>query len=95
VPVDEHHLLFSATVVAISIVAIVAAFAMAKSYRTAYSVWLVLLGLSIVSFVGYLIVGFVSWGPKATIIPLCWETSYVAAFLLAQCGSDLGSHPSQ
>jgi hypothetical protein len=83
-PLDEHHFLFSGSVVAISIIAIVAAFAMARSNKTAYRVWLVLLGLSIVSFVGYLIVGFVSWGPAETIIPLCWEASYVTAFMLAQ-----------
>ena len=48
-PVDEHHLLFSAAVVVVSIIAVVAAFAMAKSHRTAYLMWLVLLGLSFVS----------------------------------------------
>jgi hypothetical protein len=48
-PVDEHHLLFSAAVVVVSIIAVVAAFAMAKSHRTAYLMWLVLLGLSLVS----------------------------------------------
>jgi hypothetical protein len=94
-PVDEHHFLFSATVVAVSIIAIVAACAMAKSHRTAYRVWLVLLSLSIVSLVGYLVVGFVSWGPKETIIPLCWEVSYITAFVLARSRCDLGSHPSQ
>ena len=94
-PVDEHHLLFSAAVVVVGIIAVVAAFAMAKSHRIAYRVWLVLLGLSFVSLVGYLIVGFVSWGPKETIVPLCWEASYVTAFMLARRGSDLGGHPFQ
>jgi hypothetical protein len=92
-PVDEHHLVFSATVVVVGIIAIVAAFAMAKSHKTAYRVWLVLLGLSFVSLVGYLIVGFVSWGPGETIVPLCWEGSYVAAFMLARRGSDLAGRP--
>jgi hypothetical protein len=87
-PVDEHHLLFSAAVVVVSIIAVVAAFAMAKSHRTAYLVWLVLLALSFVSLAGYLIVGFVSWGPKETIVPLCWEVSYVTAFMLARRDSD-------
>ena len=94
-PVDEHHLLFSAAVVVVGIIAVVAAFAMAKSHRIAYRVWLVLLGLSFVSLVGYLIVSFVSWGPKETIVPLCWEASYVTAFMLARRGSDLGGHPFQ
>src|SRR5580700_10831138 len=87
-PVDEHHLLFSAAVVVVSIIAVVAAFAMAKSHRTAYLMWLVLLGLSIVSLAGYLIVGCVSGGPKETIVPLCWEVSDVTAFMLARRDSD-------
>jgi hypothetical protein len=94
-PPDEHHLVFSASVVAISAVAIIAAFAMTKSHRAAYRVWAVLLGLSIVSLTGYLIVGFVSWGPKETIIPLCWEGSYVTAFVLARRNPDLESRPFQ
>jgi hypothetical protein len=87
VPADEHHPFFPATVVAVSIIAIVAAFAMAKSHRIAYRVWLILLGLSIASLVGYLVVGFVSWGAQETVLPLCWEVSYVTAFVLAQSGS--------
>ncbi|MCU1240037.1 MAG: hypothetical protein JWO71_763 [Candidatus Acidoferrum typicum] len=87
-PMSKHHL-FSAVVVILSTVAILAAFGMAKAYRVAYSAWLVLLGLLTVGLVGYVIVAFVSWGLKDAIIPLCWEASYIAAYVTARHGVEL------
>jgi len=88
VPASEHHV-FSAIVVAISATAVVAAFGMAKGRKIAYDVWLVLLGVLILAWVGYVIVGFVSWGLKDTILPLCWLISYIAAYLVARRGISL------
>jgi hypothetical protein len=57
VPDSEHHL-FSVIVVAMSAIAVVAAFGMAKGRKIACNVWLVLLGLFTVACSGYVIVGF-------------------------------------
>jgi hypothetical protein len=86
------HLLFSITVAAVGAVAIAAAFGMVKSSRVACVVWLVLLGLSMPAFLAYVVVGFVSWGLRAneTVIAICWEASYVAAFAMARWGANLG-----
>jgi hypothetical protein len=85
VPHQEHHV-FSAIVMAISAVAVVAAFGMAKGSKIACNVWLVLLGLLILAFLGYVIVGFVSWGLKDIILPLCWLGSYIAAYMVVRRG---------
>lgn len=85
VPEGDHYG-FSAVVVAASLMAIIAAFGMAKSDRIAFGAGLCLLGASIISLVGYLILGLHSWGIKAIAVQLCWEASYIAAFLLARRG---------
>jgi hypothetical protein len=86
---QDQHLVFSLTVIAVSIIAVIAAFAMAKSYKTAYRVWAVLLGLSIVSLTGYVIVALVSWGQDGLVIQSCWVASYIIAFVLACGGAGL------
>jgi hypothetical protein len=88
-PEDHHHPIFSVTVIVVSVAAIVAAFAMTKSFRNAYRLWSVLLGLSVVFLAGYVIVAIVSPGQDGILIQLCWETSYVAAFLHARRGAEL------
>lgn len=85
VPFAKHQL-FSGTVVVVSAIATVAAFAMAKARRSAYDAWLALLGIFTVSWLGYLIVGAVSWGLKGTIFPLARLVSYAAAYVLARSG---------
>lgn len=85
VPDSEHHV-FSVIVVAISAIAVVAAFGMARGSKIACNVWLVLLGLFTVACSGYVIVGFVSWGLKDTILPLCWLVSYIVAYVVARGG---------
>lgn len=85
VPHSEHHV-FSAIVVIISAIAVAAAFGMAKRRKTGYDVWFALLGLLILAWLGYVIVGFISWGLKDTILPLCWLSSYIAAYLVARRG---------
>jgi hypothetical protein len=87
-PMSDHRL-FSAVVVVVSAVAILAAFGMVKAYRIAYRVWLALLGLLMVALLGYVVVGFVSWGLKKAITPLCWEASYIAAYVMARKGAEL------
>jgi hypothetical protein len=89
-PLSQHRL-FSIAVIVVSAVATGAAFAMTKEKKAAYMVWLVLLGASIVAVLGYIIVGFVSWGMKETITPLCWEASYLIAYVVARSGTDLRS----
>lgn len=85
VPHQEHHV-FSAIVMAVSVVAVVAAFGMAKGSKIACNVWLVLLGLFTVACGGYVIVGIVSWGLKDTVLPLCWLVSYIVAYVVARSG---------
>lgn len=85
VPESQHHG-FSGLVVAVSAIAIFAAFGMAKERKVAYAIWLAILILLGVSCLGYVIVGFVSWGAKETVLPLCWLASYVAAYMVARKG---------
>lgn len=85
VPQSQHHG-FSGLVVVVSAIAIIAGFGMARERRTAYGIWLVILGLLGLSTIGYVIVGFMSWGLKTTILPLCWLASYVAAYIVARRG---------
>lgn len=86
---EGKHYLFSAAVVAVSVVAILAAFAMAKSNKSGYRIWLVLLGLSVVSLAGYAIVAVVSRGQVGVAIQTCWVASYIIAYVLARQGANL------
>ncbi len=93
-PLSEHHL-FSITVVVISLVAIVAAFMMARGNRTGFRIWLALVSLSIIATAGYVILGLVRWGVNEMIIPTAWAASYVAAYVMARSNADQGSSPKR
>ncbi len=90
VPFSEHRF-FSAAVVVLSSIAIVAAFAMAKTKKLAYMVWLVLLCVLILAFSGFVVVGLVSGGP--VVLPFCMTLSYVVAFLMARADVDFKTRP--
>jgi len=85
---EGPHLVFSTTAVIVGFVAILAAFAMARPYRAAYLIWGLLLGLSIVSLVGYVIVAIASPGEAGMAVQLCWEVTYILAFVMALRGAD-------
>lgn len=94
---DQEAISFSITVVVVSLIAIVAAFAMARNKRWAYGVWLVLVCLSILEAIGYVVAHFAKWGmpqyqgpndPTRTILSLCWTGSYVIAYVMARSGAD-------
>lgn len=95
---DDEVMSLSITVTIVSLIAIVAAFAMAKNRRWAYGVWLVLVGLSILEALSYVVAQFAKWGmpqyqgpndPTQTILSLCWSASYLVGFLMARKGADL------
>ncbi len=97
-PSNPDMKFFSIAVIIVSLIAIVAAFAMAKNKKAAYNVWLGLVCLSILSTLGYVIAEFARWGmiqytgssnPRGTIVSLCWSVSYVAAYLMARKGADV------
>lgn len=88
VPASLHHG-FSGLVVLVSATAIVAAFQMARDRKTAYTAWLVILGLLSLFTAGYVVVGFVSWGLKSAILSLCWLATYIAAYSMARTGASL------
>jgi hypothetical protein len=90
-PLYEHHL-FSAMVVVVSCMAIVAAFAMAQRNRMACKVWLALVAFSVLATLGYVVAGFARWGATETILPSCWVTSYLVAYALARNSVDLKAH---
>jgi hypothetical protein len=85
VPQSEHSF-YSVLVIVIGLTAILAAFGMAANKKAASRAWLVLIGLLSLAFVGHVIVGFASWGMANAVVPLCWEASYVSAFLMARRG---------
>jgi len=98
-PASGPHLWFSITVVLVSTILIVAAFAMAREKRTAYYLWLFILALSILEALGYVVAQFGKWGvpqyrgtrdSAAIIVPLSWAASYLAAYVMARRGADLG-----
>jgi hypothetical protein len=83
-PVRDDHLLFSATVVAISLHAIAAAFALAWEKRAAYWFWLALIVSFILSTVGYAVASVAGWGLKELVLPVCWTASYATAYGMAR-----------
>lgn len=78
---DGNHLEYSMIVVFVSIIAIVGAYSLAKGSKIGTWLWIVLLGILTVSFVGYLYVRR-EW----VYVQVCWEVLYIAAFIFVQCG---------
>jgi len=95
---DHPNWPFSAAVVVVSSIAIVAAFAMAKNKKAPYSIWLLLLAASILEALAYIVAEFAKWGvplyqgpraPIETVVSVCWVGSYGVAYLAARRGVEL------
>jgi hypothetical protein len=81
----------------VGLVAVIAAFSMAKNKKIAFHVWLALAALFILEALGYVVAQFGKWGMPQylgpndrtdTIVALCWAASYLAAYLMARIGVD-------
>lgn len=84
-----EHPLFSAIAIILSLVAIAAAFAMAKGYRIAYIVWRIMLSVLGFATSAYVVLGFAGWGLKEAVLPVCLMVSYLAAYTMARRGAEL------
>ena len=82
-PLDDPHAQFSAAVLVLGLVALVAAIGLAWRKRAAYGVWLVLVGFFTLCTVGYGVASIVGWGMKGVILPLVLTASYMAALFIA------------
>jgi len=100
-PVTDQHMWLSITVTLLSVIAMAAAFAMAKNKKLAYHLWFALVGLSTLEALAYVVATMGKWGippqfhytgskvPTSTIVALCWATSYAVAYVLARKGAQL------
>jgi hypothetical protein len=87
-PNGDNYSLFSAMVLALGLLAIIAAIAMAWRKRAAYRIWLVLLGFFTLSTIGYVVAGVVGWGMKEAKLAAGLTLSYLVAFLVARVHVD-------
>jgi hypothetical protein len=85
----DMHYGFATAVVLTSVLAIVAAFGMAKSIKAAYWIWSGLVAMSIISVAAYVLLAYSGLGFREIWVQLAWEASYILAFVLARCGADL------
>lgn len=89
-PVSEPHIFFSFAAIIVSLIAITAAFLMAKENKSAYWIWLALVVFSFAETFAYLLADSANWGSiygavihsRESIVALVWATSYLAAYLL-------------
>lgn len=80
------HYMFSCVALATSIIAIIGAVLFAKRNRIGEWIWVLLLLISTLSFVGYVYVALIEWGIKEIAPQICWEVLYVVAFLMVIWG---------
>jgi len=90
IPVSEPHVFFSFAAIIVSLIAITAAFLMARENKSAYWIWLALVVFSFAEALAYVLADSANWGsiygagtrPRESIVALVWATSYLAAYLL-------------
>jgi len=94
-PNEDHFQIFSAGMIALSLVAIWAAFAMKQRNRIASTVWLVLIVSSLFAALANVAADLADWGcypyrggnvSGRSIIYVCLAVSYLFAYVLAQVG---------
>jgi hypothetical protein len=87
---DDPQLFFSLAAMVVSLIAVVAAFLLAKENKIASRIWLAMVVFSFAEAFGYVLADSVNWGsPRATgtpsrdsVLPLCWAASYLVAYLI-------------
>jgi len=84
---EGPHTRFSAAVLVAGLSGILAAYAIALSYRLGYAIWYCLLAITLVSLSGYVLVARVNPGYHPLAVPLCWEASYILALALTHIRS--------
>jgi hypothetical protein len=94
-PLDDPHTQFSAAVLVLGSVALVAAIGLAWRKRAAYGVWLVLVGFFTLCTVGYGVASNVGWGMgmKGVTLPLGLTASYMAALFIARMNMSFDENP--
>jgi hypothetical protein len=85
---DEHYRLAVIAIV-LGAIAMIAAFLMAKSLKAGYWIWLGLLSLSLAGLAAYLVAARLGLGFQSIIVQVCWDVSYILAFVFAWRGTDL------
>ena len=85
---DDPQLLFAIAAMVVSLIAIVAAFLLARENKIARRTWLALVVFSFVEAFGYVLADSVNWGSphasgtpsRESVLPLCWAASYLVAY---------------
>jgi hypothetical protein len=94
IPNDEPHRFSSAIVLALGLIAVGAAFAMSRSCKIGYQIWMALLGIMILLVSGYVLAAILYYGSERLWVPLAWLISCMVAFALAYRGSEFHSTKS-
>jgi hypothetical protein len=92
-PLDDPHTQFSAAVLVLGSVALVAAIGLAWRKRVAYGVWLVLAGFFTLCTVGYGVASIALWGMKEVVLPLGLTASYMTALSIARMNVSFDENP--